>query len=115
MNTAKIYSQATGRAEQHERRMSEEQPQFDNVGNPIGQSTTGGEKDAGRQQAKLQWMQSSVTMLYMERLREQKEKLIDEACQLAVNYPQHENHNQIIHKLVRAMELAQQIQTIKNL
>lgn len=62
-------------------------------------------EDAARFQAKQSWLESTTTQDLVKRLTEEMNNLNAEATDLALSYPQHQNHFQIIHRLVKAAEI----------
>ena len=53
-------------------------------------------------QAKINWLGDSVTQLMISSIRKEIDELELQARQLAVSYPQHNNHQQIVQSLVKA-------------
>lgn len=59
-------------------------------------------EDAGRKQAKINWLESSITQEVIKDMHTQATEFIELAVRHAVSYPTAKNHDIIIQLLVRA-------------
>ena len=89
MNIQKIYSDTIGRKPKEE------------LGEPIKSPA----EDASSFQARMQWLESTITQDVFKNIKDEIVFLEAQARTLACTYPTHQNHQQIIHALVRAEEL----------
>ena len=83
MNQAKLYSDATSLPD-------EKAPAVDTP------------EQAMHKQLILNWRNDAITRIKVAELEKQITELLEEATQLAVSYPQTNNHQQIVQKLVKA-------------
>jgi len=67
-------------------------------------------EDALIKQQRLEWTQSQVTQNVMSTLANEVDELETDARQLAVSYHTHNNHQQIISKLIKADTLRKVIE-----
>jgi hypothetical protein len=63
------------------------------------------EQDAMTAQAKMNWLQSTVTQEMFKNLHKQSESLLSSAMDLAVANHSTDNNKQIVHKLIEASVL----------
>ena len=83
-------------------------------GKPIPDNISPAE-DASRAQRKMDWMQSTHTENLIKKYTEEINNLIAQAMVLATTYSSHQNHFEIINKLIRANELRKLIEDWKKL
>lgn len=97
MTHSQIYSEATGKAQRAREKLEEEKPLEE-------------EKDAGRAQLEIQWLQSTITQEMFFALHESKKKLSEVNVALALQHGVQtvDNSKQIVHNLIR-------IDTINNI
>jgi uncharacterized coiled-coil DUF342 family protein len=95
MNIQKIYSESIGR-----------KPKEDSVVHSLSP-----EADAARLQARMNWLESTITQEIFRDLQNKVVELETQARQLACSYHQHNNHQQIIALLIRADEARKVIDT----
>lgn len=62
-------------------------------------------KDPARIQAEINWQNSTITKQFFSSIEAEIIELEKQARNLAVSFPQHTNHNQIVQLLIRAAEL----------
>lgn len=114
MNFAKIYSDATGRND------------ISPDGNLVGYNSSSEKEspdemkerlneNAARQQAKHQWLQSSISQEFLLYLKEEKNKLLEEVMANANSFAVSGNHQPVINKAVKASQLTEIIQHLQNL
>lgn len=94
----KLMHDFTGATERAEKRLNIPQ-----VAPPVAE-------DAASQQARIMWMQSSITQDMVKSLKAEENDLINISIELSMNYPASQNHLRIIQNLVRV----NQIRTIIN-
>jgi hypothetical protein len=89
MNIQKIYSDSIGRVAKEDLESASISPA----------------EDASRFQARMSWLESTITQEIFKEVRDEITSLESKARDLACSYPVHQNHQQIINALVRAEEL----------
>lgn len=62
-------------------------------------------EDAQLTQLKHDWLTNPITAAMFKNIGIEVSSLMEQAISLAVSYPQHNNHQQIVEKLVRINEL----------
>ncbi len=100
-NFQKIYSNAIGRVSLLER--EQEQKAKEETKEQIEASA--------RTQIRLDWLQSTITQELFSTIGKQVEDYLAQAELLAISYPSHQNHQQIIHALVKANTLRKVIES----
>lgn len=91
-NLAKIYDLATGKLSKP----------VEDPNKPL--------EAAARTQIKFDWLQSTVTQEMFSSISKEIEDCLAQAEALAVSYPTHQNHQQIIQTLVKANSLRKVIE-----
>jgi hypothetical protein len=90
MNAAQIYSDAIGRK-------PKENPEIPNPA--LGES----------RELKARWLESTVTQEFFKSIADEIKRLETFATQAAVAYPVTNNHEQVIHALLRAETLRKEV------
>lgn len=69
------------------------------------------QESEARIQARHNWKQSTVTQEFVQKTHSDIGTLLTDAVNLAVSYPQHNNHQQIIQKLIKVKALQEVLDT----
>lgn len=75
------------------------------------QSVSQMQESEARIQAKHNWKQSTITQEFVKQTQDEIGTLLTDAVNLSVSYPQHNNHQQIIHKLIKVKALQEVLDT----
>ena len=73
------------------------------------------EEDATRFNARIQWVQSTITQEHIVNISNEVAELIKQSVELSVSYPQHKNADKIIQNLVRVDTLEKILLSYKKL
>lgn len=72
-------------------------------------------EDAARFQARQSWLNSTITKEHLDNIQNEISRLLKQSVDLSVSYPSHQNHNQIIHNLIRVDTLKKLIESYDKL
>jgi len=68
--------------------------------------------DVGRHEMELRWLESTPTIEFVLNIENQVKILLDQAVDLSLSYPQHQNPHGIIQRLVTVASLRKTLQDI---